>query len=83
MIGLNISACASGTAAGDPKRGAPALSVATIERRVSGLAWNFTQRGRPLDRAERHIYTVLAGIRRKHAKPPRQKEAVLATICWR
>lgn len=83
MIRLNISACASGTAAGDLKRGAPALSVATIERRLSGLAWNFTQRGRPLDRAERHIYKVLAGIRRKHAKPPRQKEAVLATICWR
>lgn len=84
MIRLNISACALGTAAGDPKRGAPALSVATIERRLSGLAWNFTQRGRPLDHAERHIYTVLAGIRRASTqKPPRQKEAVLATICWR
>ncbi|RUU97326.1 integrase, partial [Mesorhizobium sp. M1A.F.Ca.IN.020.03.2.1] len=49
----------------------------TIERRLSGLAWNFTQRGFALDRADRHIATVLAGIRRKHAKPPRQKEAVL------
>ncbi|ANT54824.1 site-specific integrase [Mesorhizobium amorphae] len=81
VIGLYIGACASGsvidTAAGDPKRGAPALSVATIERRLSGLAWNFTQRGVPMDRADRHIATVLAGIRRKHAKPPRQKEAVL------
>ncbi|MES0070296.1 tyrosine-type recombinase/integrase [Mesorhizobium sp. M0074] len=76
-IGLYISACASGTAAGDPKRGLPSLSVATIERRLSGLAWNFTQRGQPMDRADRHIATVLAGIRRKHAKPPRQKEAVL------
>lgn len=73
VIGLYISACA----AGDPKRGVPALSVATIERRLSGLAWNFTQRGQPMDRADRHISTVLAGIRRKHAKPPRQKEAVL------
>ncbi|PAQ04280.1 tyrosine-type recombinase/integrase [Mesorhizobium mediterraneum] len=76
-IGLYISACASGTAAGEPKRGIPALSVATIERRLSGLAWNFSQRGFSLDRADRHIATVLAGIRRKHAKPPRQKEAVL------
>ncbi|MER8969492.1 tyrosine-type recombinase/integrase [Mesorhizobium sp. M0808] len=73
VIGLYIGACASG----EPKRGAPALSVATIERRLSGLAWNFTQRGVPMDRADRHIATVLAGIRRKHAKPPRQKEAVL------
>ena len=72
-IGLYISACA----AGDPKRGVPSLSVSTIERRLSGLAWNFTQRGQPMDRADRHISTVLAGIRRKHAKPPRQKEAVL------
>ncbi|MER9215841.1 tyrosine-type recombinase/integrase [Mesorhizobium sp. M0663] len=81
VIGLYIGACASGsvidTAVGDPKRSAPALSVATIERRLSGLAWNFTQRGVPMDRADRHISTVLAGIRRKHAKPPRQKEAVL------
>ncbi len=73
VIGLYIGACA----AGDPKRGLHALSVATIERRLSGLAWNFTQRGQPMDRADRHIATVLAGIRRKHAKPPRQKEAVL------
>ncbi|MBJ6722847.1 tyrosine-type recombinase/integrase [Bacillus sp. PR5] len=30
-----------------------------------------------MDRADRHVATVLAGIRRKHGKPPRQKEAVL------
>ncbi|MGM4884868.1 tyrosine-type recombinase/integrase [Hyphomicrobiales bacterium] len=81
VIGLYIGACASGTAsgtaAGDPKRGVPRLSVATIERRLSGLGWNFTQRGAPMDRSDRHIATVLAGIRRKHATPPRQKEAVL------
>ncbi|WP_315927267.1 tyrosine-type recombinase/integrase [Mesorhizobium sp. SP-1A] len=70
-IGLYISACA----AGDARR--PALSVATIERRLSGLAWNFVRRGFALDRADRHIATVLAGIRRKHARPPRQKEALL------
>lgn len=73
VIGLYISACASG----DPERGIPALSVATIERRLSGLAWNFIQRGMPMDRSDRHIATVLAGIRRKHGKPPQQKEAVL------
>ncbi len=81
VIGLYIGACASGgvfdTAAGNNKRGIPPLSVATIERRLSGLAWSFTQRGQPMDRSDRHIATVLAGIRRKHGKPPRQKEAVL------
>jgi integrase len=73
VIGLYISACASGGA----KLGAPALSVSTIERRLSGLSWNFTQRGLSMDRADRHIATVLAGIRRKHTRPPRVKEAVL------
>jgi len=74
VIGLYISACAAGGA----KLGAPALSVSTIERRLSGLSWNFTQRGLSMDRADRHISTVLAGIRRKHARPPRVKEAVLS-----
>ncbi len=73
VIALYISACA----AGEPKRGLPSLSVSTIERRLSGLGWNFNQRGQPMDRTDRHISAVLAGIRRKHAKPPRQKEAVL------
>ncbi|MFC3612715.1 tyrosine-type recombinase/integrase [Lutimaribacter marinistellae] len=56
----------------------PALSVSTIDRRLSGLAWNYAQRGFTLDRKNRHIATVLAGIRRKHARPPVQKEAILA-----
>lgn len=72
LIGLYITECAS------PQNGSPALSVSTIERRLSGLSWNYTQRGFSLDRKDRHIATVLAGIRRKHAKPPEQKEAVLA-----
>jgi integrase len=54
------------------------LAVSTIERRLSGLAWHYQQRGFTLDRKDRHIATVLAGIRRKHARPPVQKEAVLA-----
>lgn len=51
--------------------------MATIERRLSSLTWNYTQRGQPLDRKDRHIATVLAGIRNSHASPHRQKEAVL------
>ncbi len=72
-VGLYITACASGTATGDKKPN----SVSTIERRLSSLTWNFAQRGQPLDRKDRHIATVMAGIRNKHAAPPRQKEAVL------
>ncbi|MFG6637826.1 tyrosine-type recombinase/integrase [Sulfitobacter sp. 1A12126] len=61
-----------------PTGKAPALSVSTIERRLSGLSWNYKQRGFNLDRKNRHIATVLAGIKRKHARPPVQKEAILA-----
>lgn len=71
VVGLYITACASGSASGGKK------SVATIERRLSSLTWNYAQRGQPLDRKDRHIATVLAGIRNTHAKPPAQKEAIL------
>ncbi|TIL43307.1 site-specific integrase [Mesorhizobium sp.] len=73
VVGLYITACASGKATGDRKPN----SVSTIERRLSSLTWNYAQRGQPLDRKDRHIATVMAGIRNKHAAPPRQKEAVL------
>jgi len=73
VVGLYITACASGTATGDKKPN----SVSTIERRLSSLTWNYAQRGQPLDRKNRHIATVMAGIRNRHAAPPRQKEAVL------
>ena len=72
MIGLYLADLASGAQA------SPALSVSTIERRLSGLAWNYQQRGFTLDRKNRHIATVLAGIKRRHARPPVQKEAILA-----
>lgn len=76
IIGLYITDLAS------PQNGtlspSPSLAVSTIERRLSGLAWNFKQRGLHLDRQNRHISTVLAGIRREHAKPPVQKEALFA-----
>lgn len=71
MIGLYLADLAA------PSNGSPALSVSTIERRLSGLAWNYTQRGFTLDCKNRHIATVLAGIKRKHARPPMQKEAIL------
>lgn len=73
LIGLYIADCAApqGAAPGRP------LAVSTIERRLSGLAWHYQQRGFVLDRKDRHIATVLAGIRRKHARPPVQKEAIL------
>ncbi|QEP30563.1 tyrosine-type recombinase/integrase [Pukyongiella litopenaei] len=71
MIGLYLTDLAA------PTNGSPALSVSTIERRLSGLAWTCAQRGFALDRKDRHIATVLAGIKRKHARPPVQKEAIL------
>ncbi|MDM7852447.1 site-specific integrase [Pseudochrobactrum kiredjianiae] len=73
-VGLYITACASGAA----ERGIKANSVSTIERRLSSLSWNYAQRGLTLDRKDRHIATVMAGIRNSHARPPVQKEAVMA-----
>lgn len=72
LVGLYLADLASGSGP------SPALSVSTIDRRLSGLAWNYAQRGFTLDRKNRHIATVLAGIKRKHARPPVQKEAILA-----
>ncbi|MDE4142135.1 tyrosine-type recombinase/integrase [Phaeobacter gallaeciensis] len=72
MIGLYLADLAA------PTNGSPTLSVNTIERRLSGLAWNYAQRGFILDRKNRHIASVLAGIKRKHARPPVQKEAIQA-----
>ncbi len=71
MIGLYLTDLAA------PTGKAPALSASTIDRRLSGLAWNYAQRGYSLDRRDRHIATVLAGIKRRHARPPAQKEAIL------
>lgn len=71
--GLYITACASGAVA----KGTKPNSVATIARRLSSLSWNYAQRGLALDRRDRHIATVMAGIRNRHASPPRQKEAII------
>jgi len=71
-VGLYLAALASGAGPGvRPRR------VATIERRLSALGWNFAQRGLAFDRADRHVATVLAGVRRTHGRPPVQKEALL------
>ncbi|MBC7157363.1 MAG: integrase, partial [Rhodobacteraceae bacterium] len=71
LVGLYIADLAA------PAGKAPALSVASIERRLSGLGWGYAQRGLRLDRKDRHIAGVLAGIRRRHARPPVQKAAIL------
>jgi integrase len=70
VVGLYITELAS------PQDGSPPLAVSTIERRLSGLSWNYKQRGLALNRQDRHIATVLAGIRREHAEPPEQKAAL-------
>ncbi|WMT92529.1 site-specific integrase [Pelagibacterium sp. H642] len=72
-VGLYITACASGTVSGSKKPN----SVSTIERRLSSLSWNYSQRGLALDRKDRHIATVMAGIRNAQGAPPVQKEAIL------
>lgn len=78
MIGLYLADLASGSGLSPSQSTSRPLSVSTIERRLSGLAWSYAQRGFALDRKNRHIATVLAGIKRKHARPPVQKEAILA-----
>ncbi|MGK8236531.1 tyrosine-type recombinase/integrase [Roseovarius sp. MS2] len=78
MIGLYLADLASGSGPSPSQSASRPLSVSTIDRRLSGLGWNYAQRGFTLDRKNRHIATVLAGIKRKHARPPVQKEAILA-----
>ncbi|MBU4527609.1 MAG: site-specific integrase [Hoeflea sp.] len=77
VVGLYITACASGSAMGTAKHSGKPNSVSTIERRLAAIGWNCTQRGMTLDRKDRAIATVMAGIRNTHAAPPHQKEALL------
>ena len=74
VVGLYLAASASEPSAPGKKPN----GVRTIERRLSAIAWNCAQRGQPLDRADRHIAEVMSGIRRRHSRPPDQKEAVFA-----
>ncbi len=71
-VGLYLAACMEGSPGRAP------LSVASLERRLSGVCWRYRQLGLPLDASDRHIATVLAGIRRAHGRPPVQKEAIFA-----
>lgn len=77
VVGLYITALASGSAFGTAGHGTRGMTVSTIERRLSAISWNCSQRGMALDRKDRAIATVLAGIRNIHAAPPHQKEAIL------
>jgi hypothetical protein len=77
-VGLYLAALASG----GPGAGGKARTVATIERRLSALAWNFAQRSLPFDRKDRHVATVLAGVRRTHGRPPVQKERCFPSTSW-
>ncbi|MFM7333448.1 MAG: tyrosine-type recombinase/integrase [Tabrizicola sp.] len=77
LIGLYIADLAAPSGKALSQAASRPLSVSSIERRLSGLAWGYAQRGERLDRKDRHIASVLAGIRRKHARPPAQKEAIL------
>lgn len=56
--------------------GSPALSVSTIDRRLSGLAWNYRQRGFTLDRSNTHIANVITAIKRDQQRPPKRKETI-------
>ncbi|KAF2988905.1 tyrosine-type recombinase/integrase (plasmid) [Methylocystis sp. MJC1] len=71
-VGLYLAACMEGSP------GLAPLSVSSLERRLSGVCWRYRQLGSPLDTSDRHIATVLAGIRRTHGRPPAQKEAIFA-----
>jgi integrase len=74
VVGLYLAACA----VNEPLPGRKPGSVRTIERRLSAISWMCARRGQPLDRADRHIREVMQGIRRKHWRPPDEKEAVSA-----
>jgi len=77
LIGLYIADLAAPGGTTPSQSAFRPLAVSSIERRISGLTWGYAQRGERLDRKDRHIATVLAGIRRRHARPPVQKEAIL------
>ena len=74
-VGLYLAACADGAGR------ITAMSVASLERRLSGIAWHYRQLGEPLDAQDRHIATVLAGIRRAHGRPPCKRRRSSPTIC--
>lgn len=72
LIGLYLADCVA------PAGPSPALSLASIERALAGIGWGYRQRGLTLDRADRRVADVLAGLRQGHAAPPVRKAAVSA-----
>ena len=77
-VGLYLAACVEGRGARNIGAGRGRQASPTLERRLSGICWRYRQLGEPLDTGDRHIATVLAGIRRQHGRPPVQKEAIFA-----
>jgi integrase len=71
VVGLFIAASADGS-------GLAKAAVSTIERRLAAVTTTYRSAGTPLPRQDRHIVDVMAGVRRSHGRPPRQKEALFA-----
>lgn len=71
IVGLFLAASASGD-------GIAKAAVSTIERRLAAITTTYRSLGTHLPRQDRHIVDVMAGIRRTHARPPNQKEALFA-----
>lgn len=71
VVGLFIAASVDGA-------GLAKAAVSTIERRLAAITTTYRSAGTPLPRQDRHIVDVMAGIRRTHGRPPRQKEALFA-----
>lgn len=71
VVGLFIAASADGASI-------VKAAVSTIERRLAAITTTYRSAGTPLPRQDRHIVDVMAGIRRTHGRPPRQKEALFA-----
>lgn len=70
-IGRYLTDCAK------PVAGQPAgAAVATIERHLTGLVWNFAQRGEVLNRKDLPIARALAHIRSTMARPREAKVPV-------
>jgi hypothetical protein len=65
VVGLYLTASADGT-------GLPQPAVSTIERRLAAITTHYRSAGTPLDRRDRHIIDVMAGI--APPRPPAEAE---------
>lgn len=72
LVARYIRACASGEGRQDGR----ANSVATIERRLSSLTWNYAQRGLTLSRQDQTIMSALADARSSGGPPAPRKETL-------